>query len=597
MRCQLLLLLVILVKFTDAVQKDVAILPKLSSEEKVAQCISKHFDRFFLRYVLLVSTNTEIHGHQWRSNSTIVKVNYYTGLKVLPIFKKFEMFIISLNTVHQFEVLLQAFQGTKCWNPQGQFIVSIYDSQNITEIFEVAWKYYVLNMNVVLLEEPNPRVYTYFPYNSQNCSINLTSEILFSCNDRVPIQVFPKKVPAQLNGCEINLMAYNIPPYVLNVSANREDPKVAGLEVTIMHNIAQQLNMTERYIPHNYKHWGTVLPNGTMTNMYKEIADRKVDTMFGMIPFGTPPQFQFECSFIYVTESLTWWVPTANELPRWMSLMKLFQPRALNLILLTFPVNGLLWWLFGRTKETSSSYRIWYRSILASWSVLLQITHAPPKFAVTRILYLFFTIFSLLLYTAHQSVLVSTLTKPHHEPQIKTVEELLESKLKFGFFPLIAESYNDSSNWVHRKISSNFIACPITEECMNRTAFKRDFAVAKNRRQAMYLTQKYYLHPNGKPMIYGFREGIMYFPKFVAASGYPLLKMFDKLILRLLASGLIDKWDKDITSHHIYKDETKRRPLTVQHLLLPFVHLMMGLIVSFLVFILEIIIKKCSDKK
>lgn len=596
MKYQLLLLLVVWVKFTEAVQKD-SILPTLSSEEKVAQCISKHFDRFFLRYVLLVSTHTELHGHQWRSNSAVVKVNYYTGLKVLPILKKFEMFIVLLDTVHQFEVLLRTFQGTKCWNPQGQFIVSIYNNKNITEIFEVAWKYYLLNMNVIYPEEPIPRVYTYFPYNSQNCSTNFISEILFSCIDSVPIEVFPNKVPAQLNGCEIKLMAYSIPPYVLNVSANREDPKVAGLEVTVMHIIAQQLNMTERYIPHNFKHWGTVLPNGTMTNMYREVADRKVDTMFGMVPFGTPPEFLFECSFIYITDSLTWWVPTANELPRWMSLMKLFQPRVWILIIVTFPVNGLFWWLFGRTKETSNSYRIWYKSIIASWSVLLQITHVPPKSAVTRILYLFFTIFSLLLYTSHQSVLVSTLTKPHHEHQIKTVEELLESKLKFGFFPLLVNSYNDSNNSMHRRISSNFIACPMTEECLNRTAFKRDFAVVKNRRQTMYLTKKYYLQPNGKPMLYGFRGGIVYFTKFVAANGYPLLRMFDKLILRMLASGLIDKWDKDITCHHEYKEETKRRPLTIQHLLLPFVYLTIGLIVSFAVFILEIIVKKCSDKK
>ncbi|GLV45941.1 Ionotropic receptor 7c [Carabus blaptoides fortunei] len=359
--------------------------------------------------------------------------------------------------------------------------------------------------------------------------------MVFACNETLPRVLFPRKVPDNLNGCEIKLMAYLIPPYVLNISANREDPTVAGLEVTIMHIIAEELNLTERYISHNFTSWGEKLPNGTITNMFKALDDHDAELIFGMVPLNSPEDHEFESTLIHVTESLIWWVPMADHIPRWKRPMKLFHPQVWFLILASFPVNGLLWWLFGKSKETSDNYKVWYRSILASWRVLLQVTHAPPRYTVTRILYLFFAIFSLLIYTAHESVLVSTLTKPHHEHQIKTVEELLDSKLKYGFFPLIADSYNDSSNWIQREIR--------------------------------------------------------------ITAGYPLLEKFNELLLSMQANGLIGKWDKDITFNQAHKDESQLTALSIGHMALLFVNLLIGLTISFIVFIVEIILKRRKDKK
>ncbi|GLV61256.1 hypothetical protein CBL_21083, partial [Carabus blaptoides fortunei] len=118
-----------------------------------------------------------------------------------------------------------------------------------------------------------------------------------------------------------------------------------------------------------------------------------------------------------------------------------------------------------------------------------------------------------------------------------------------------------------------------------------------NRRQAIYLMKKYYLHPDGMPMIHGFTEGTLYIPKFLVTAGYPLLEKFDELLLSMQANGLIDKWDKDIASNQAHKDESQLTALSIGHMTLSFVNLLIGFIISLIVFIVEIILKRRKGKK
>ncbi|GLV40873.1 hypothetical protein CBL_08447 [Carabus blaptoides fortunei] len=99
------------------------------------------------------------------------------------------------------------------------------------------------------------------------------------------------------------------------------------------------------------------------------------------------------------------------------------------------------------------------------------------------------------------------------------------------------------------------------------------------------------------PMIHGFTEGTLYIPKFLVTAGYPLLEKFDELLLSMQANGLIDKWDKDISSNQAHKYESQLTALSIGHMALSFVNLLIGFIISLIVFIVEIILKRRKDKK
>ncbi|GLV46612.1 hypothetical protein CBL_20893, partial [Carabus blaptoides fortunei] len=217
--------------------------------------------------------------------------------------------------------------------------------------------------------------------------------------------------------------------------------------------------------------------------------------------------------------------------------------------------------------ERSHHFSTLLGTLLANMCIGLQSVIPQPRSNVMRFLFMGSTLCSMLMYTAHQSQLIGSLTTPRYGRQITTVEELLESDLSYGFSALVTDFFVTSTNTQYKTIEANHIKCPITEECLNRTAFKRDFAVMKNVRQTNYLINKYYTKPDGTSMIYGFKEVYSFFPKYVMAKGFPMLDQFDRLIKQLQSNGLLAKWDREIMGVHKVKSTgTVTQPLTLSHM-------------------------------
>lgn len=131
---------------------------------------------------------------------------------------------------------------------------------------------------------------------------------------------------------------------------------------------------------------------------------------------------------------------------------------------------------------------------------------------------------------------------------------------------------------------------------MNRTAFRRDFAVMKNRRQPYYLMPKYYTSDDGRPMLYGFANGFKVYPNILVLKGYPLSTLFNNVIMQLHSNGLIGKWDSEF-SNKKYPVANVHRPLTISHLQTGFIYLGVGTMVATLVFGIEICVNKCKNRK
>lgn len=557
-----------------------------SKAEKMFNCVTNLHEKTNDNHTLIIFSKQEERNIIWKTTKSQVILDVNNTM-FLSAFGKFELYVLLLNNIQQFKKWLNDVYLMSFWNPGGNFIVSISNQENSTEIIEVAWRYFILNINLIVWEDDTAIVYTYYPYKNK-CPVDL-NPVYFDC-EAIPQEVFPEKVPDHFSGCPINLIALRAIPYVINTSSPfKLNVKKSGFEVVIMHEITKHLNLSTVYVPNSFLSWGDKQPNGSYTNMYGLLQKRKVDIVFGLAP-GKYTDNQFQSLQNVVYDILTWIVPTADEYPKWTNLMFIYKIDVWLILIVSIIVNGISFWCFGRKFEIIYSFKHLSTCLVNSFSlVLFQGGLRTPKTTTIRILFLFWGFFSVIMYTVHQCKLISILTKPQYKPQINTLTQIIDTKLKIGFFP--GSIFSLQGNQYEGYIRARFENCSINEECVNKTAFERNYATLKNRRQLFYFMRQYYTFPNGRPMVYPFSTGSVIMPHFNVLKGYPLAKKFNKIILLLTSNGLVRKWDREIY------DKTKIVPktltaLSINHLLCGFLYLAVGLTIAFITFLCEVIFKK-----
>lgn len=349
------------------------------------------------------------------------------------------------------------------------------------------------------------------------------------------------------------------------------------------------MNLFPEFLNHSYVHWGFKYPNGSYSLMYKDLYNKKADVMFGFTYGNSTYNSDFDQSFSHLLDPSVWWVPIASQTPPWKNILAIYDQTLWIIILSTTLIIGFIWWIAGKNNEVIKRYNDLIFSILESFYALLQGSVESPLFFINRLLFLIWIIASLLLCSAYQCKLVSFLTKPIHENQISNLQQLVESKLQIGFYPTVAQGFNESHNWVHEQILNSYIPCPLTNECINRTAYKRDFATFKNQRSGLYLIPKYFTTPDGKSMLFKFEEfGILSVIRYMTVKNWVYLERFNLILTRLQASGLIHKWDRDMRLDGKYIDSQELTILSLNHLLSAFYVLFIGVMVSFIVLIFEL---------
>lgn len=412
--------------------------------------------------------------------------------------------------------------------------------------------------------------------------------------------LYPDKIPIDLRGCPIKLTGVRIMPYVLDITTSKDNPRTAGLEVTIIYNIFKKMNFTQIYVPNTYPHWGYMLPNGKFTMTYKSLQEKSVDIIFGMMIGNRTMSKHFDVTYPHIDTTAVWFVPVALPIAQWKNLTVIFDGIVWTAILLVVLSNGFAWYLLGRKKETA--FNELSLCLMGAFYILLQGSVLTPRTWKLRSVVIIWSLSSLLLFTAHQCQLTGILTSPLYDHQISNLKEMVSSHLDYGFYPILKSLYKESKNPTHKKLLKYYKPCPLTTECMNRTAFKRDFATIKNKREASFLMAKYYSFPSGKPMLYNFQESeFVVWCKYYVEKGFPFLERINEKILLLQSSGLISKWERNLVEGINNRVEVSElQSLTVNHLQGAFFLLLIGNFLAFLMFGYEMMkfrMKVYRDKK
>ncbi|GLV45607.1 Ionotropic receptor 7c, partial [Carabus blaptoides fortunei] len=213
---------------------------------------------------------------------------------------------------------------TSSWDMRAKFLVGYFGNDDIGEIFKISWQYYVVNINVVTMKNGVPNIFTYFPYSNNSCQEYKNYEVLSDCENLENGHIFPQKVPLDLNGCEIKIMPYVIPPYVIDYNITEDHPGKAGIEVIIMRNVAKRMNFSIRMIKNFHRHWGFRFEDGNYSMMYKDLLEFKTDMIFGFTYGNASYSKDLDASFSHLHDSSVWFFSSAIEMPQWKNLTNIF---------------------------------------------------------------------------------------------------------------------------------------------------------------------------------------------------------------------------------------------------------------------------------
>lgn len=549
-------------------------------------CLEKHLDLSSEKNILLFTTiKYALKPNRIYENSVTILSN----TSFLNTYSKYDAYIMYIRNFEEFNLIMDTLTRAFNWNPRAKFIVLLKENEEINQFFLLSWERYVTNINVIA---NNGKIYTYFPFADKTCGENITYELVSTCLSET-VNMFPPKIPLNMNGCNLRIMAFPMIPYVIDIDSSRNEPNLAGLEITILNALSEKMNFTQIYVPCPYKSWGFKDSTGKYQMMFKSLFNNETDIITGMTFGNASHVIDFDGSYVYLMDCAVWWVPSAQPLPNWKNLTTIFEGSVWFAMFAIIFLNGFVWWLLGRNKETIELYNDLILCLMNSLYSLLQGSIQAPKKLKLRIVFICWLITCVLLFTAHQSSLVSNLTSPIFEHQMSTVEELVKSDLSFGFYPGAANAFEEN-NWIFREILKRYQPCPLSLECMNRTAYDRNFAFLRNQRNAKYFIPRYYTLPNGRSMVYQLDiSGPGIWVRMHTVKGLPLLEHLNKYLMLLQSNGLMAKWDSDTTYKILQlESDAEHTALNISHLQGAFFILFIGEILAFLTFICEAILTK-----
>jgi hypothetical protein len=181
---------------------------------------------------------------------------------------------------------------------------------------------------------------------------------------------------------------------------------------------------------------------------------------------------------------------------------------------------------------------------------------------------------------------------PGYQEQLTTLEDILESGIKFGFPREIDLHYEESSDWRHKEILERKEDCTLPKKCLDRIRETGDFAIHIQD----WFVQNYTNKINNHNFICRLNDDDTFFVflSIYMQKGSFLLDLVNKLVTVATESGMALKANKDdiITNRDVPSSVDifgEYFVFTLNHLRIAFYILLVGDSVSLAVFVCELI--------
>ncbi|PSN52151.1 Ionotropic receptor 485 [Blattella germanica] len=485
-----------------------------------------------------------------------------------------------------FEVFETIYNVAGHMSPSGRLIIATTGSPKwkrpnlVGHFFNMIWRSLQISESIVLLprirstDDDVIEIYKWFPEEQGDlCLLLLNRFVLFNIwilklNEFIlNATLFENRLITDMNNSELNAAIHNYAPLVLMDNRVMYGPLVYQFGI-----MCETLNIHIHFNPVDVRSISNFVLPVHVTYVKDEELLRNRECVI---------------TYPYFIQQLQWVVPAGTPVPRWKSLIKIFNPFMWFCVFTTFLIGSITSWLLVKQSHQSLTYI----SALLDTLQTYVVAGISDRFkgTVASTFFLLWLFYCLIINTAYQSALISFLADPGHDQPIKTIEELHKSGLN-----LMSRFKFKNPKTKELAEINTYEMCNKGKQCFIRVAQNRDTALLDEEQNTFFLLRQFYDLGTKKFLITNIEESVytLYFAIAVYTHGCLLYKRMEQLIHRLFCAGLLTKFSNELgLIAKIQKQEVLNNApfvITMSHLQGSFYFLMSGLFVSIIVFLIEV---------
>ena len=516
---------------------------------------------------------------------------------------------------------IEGLRSYSAWNSRGRFIVIMVQWQDcdteatvealLTELSK--WK--IINVLVLVQNNNNNnnvtdnlKIYSWFPYQPTSGVCGHIKKIVlldtWVSNEGLGFlqkngTLFHEKIPKKMDGCPLRVQVAHFPPYVVfqkNDNLFEDMPSVNGLDIDMIHAVAEIMNMSLELVPlYDTYPWGR-LTNGTWSGLRGGLSNDRADIALDAWSNNLEDHVLFQDTERYFTDRVTWYVPCAKPSSRYMSIGRVFATSTwITLFFSTFG-SAVVFWCLGTTHSLlmdAEKYRNILKCFSDSWAILLGIPVPQiPYITSLRVIFMACVMCSLLLNNIFQAFFTGYLIDPGLEHTVSSVDELVDSKLDIILSVFTARFFDEKllKNQNRRRL----VYTP--HECLQFVANTSNLVTMFSRNYVMSAGKEFLDQQKLFPLS-PFKEDVLnnHIVMLLQKGSY-FLDVINNIIIRLVEAGLPDKFLNDFlhTEHHFASKSVEYLnssyiTMTLAHLQSAFVLLFLGICLSLFTLVIEIL--------
>ncbi|KAJ9576763.1 hypothetical protein L9F63_025344 [Diploptera punctata] len=432
---------------------------------------------------------------------------------------------------------------------------------------------YSLYQSVVILEDVMYQEINIFTWNHGDCGKISNITLLDSCRNNKSLDKSKFESinrPTNFENCTLNILTISQPPFM----KNRDDGTKEGSDILLIKIITSHLGFN-------------FVLNSQHRSLRQELHFGNLYDKIDAIVFLR----------IYYTESFSWFIPRAASHPRISSPTRVFSSFVWGCVFIVFVLVSICLkylGLFGFRDRTNFSF------FIICFGLFLNVA-APriPSGTKLRIILFSWVTFSIAFNTVFQAYMTSFFTDPGRQHQIDNLDELEESDLKLFFDPyritywhLMINNITDYyfsiniSHTIKSVVYGSRIGLLLSDEVFiyNLPEVPRDF------------NWKLVFHKFSKSTINIHRTLQLHITS-------PFVPLVNSVVEKLVEGGIVDKVVRsnvDPTGKKLGDVSEESlinifEPLSLFHIFSSCMYLFIGLFLSFVFFVAEILLHKLSS--
>jgi hypothetical protein len=519
-----------------------------------------------------------------------VQVTEPSGVPELPpMLGEISSYIIFTRSVKDFTVQAeQLFYSSSC-DSRGLFLivvtVGVPNSEQLAlsivqELWQIGRGYNVL---VMVQQDTLLNSYTWFPYSSHDNWGDVKNVVLinqWTMEEEGKFvregSLFPYKIPSNCHGCTVHVSAL--------VKGENEDELFSQYCLT--------RNITRNYINHFSN--DTTMQEKIMICVMS-LWNGESDVIFGGLPLLVAIISHAEPTFPYFAVKFSWFLPCPKPFSRLQRISHIFSLSVwVFIVVALFLVTVVSWSLAKQSNEIRSCANM-SSAIYIIWAVTVGVSVIrTPRSLRLKLFFVIFVWYCSAISTVFQTFLTSILVDPGYENQLKTLEEILDSGIEYGYTYGGNYLLYSSSDLKHIHVVARGETFSTDWECLDRIRETGNFAAFVR----TGLAHNYTNSINGRNTICPLNDYdyVFYFITTYVQKGSFFLESLNKFITISIESGMFDR----VLGKSAYVTRPSRKRMvasdgyfvfTLSHLRIAFYILFLGHSLSCLLFVCEVLYK------